>query len=182
MTRSKAIFMLAITTLVISARPAPGDDSGVQDTFFHNIKKLCGARFEGLSVFPEDPGDAFRDKNLVAIIESCDDEVIRIPFHVGDDTSRTWVLTRVDEGLELKHDHRHADGTPDEVTMYGGTTSNTGTFLSQSFPADDYTAKLIPEAATNEWSLTLTADFNGLTYYLERHGKPRFKAKLKRVR
>ena len=182
MTRSIAMFILAVTTLVLSAGPALSGDTDVQDAFFNNIKQLCGARFEGVSVFPEDPGDAFRDKTLLAVIETCSDEVIRIPFHVGEDTSRTWVLTRVDDGLELKHDHRHADGTPDEVTMYGGTTSSPGTGLSQSFPADDYTAKLIPEASTNEWSLTLTADFNGLTYYLERHGKPRFKAMLKRVR
>jgi hypothetical protein len=26
----------------------------------------------------------------------------------------------MEEGLQLKHDHRHEDGTPDEVTMYGG--------------------------------------------------------------
>jgi len=47
---------------------------------------------------------------------------------------------------------------------------------------DDYTAKLIREATANEWSLTSTADYDSMIYYLERHGKPRFKAKLKGVK
>ena len=169
-------------TIWLAPSPASSSETQNQTSFFNNIKSLCGSRFEGAVVFPEDPGDAFRDKTLVAIVESCDDKVIRIPFHVGEDKSRTWVLSHVANGLELKHDHRHADGTPDEVTMYGGTTNSPGSDLSQSFPADDYTAKLIPEAATNVWSLTLSADSDVMTYYLERHGKPRFKAKLKRVR
>ena len=42
--------------------------------------------------------------------------------------------------------------------------------------------KLVPEAATNEWFLTVTADGQQLTYYLERHGKPRFEATLQRAR
>ena len=142
---------------------------------------MCGARFVGQSTFPEDPGHAWRGKTLVADVESCDEREIRIPFHVGEDTSRTWVLSRVADGLELKHDHRHADGTPDEITFYGSTTTRPGTELSQSFPVDAHTAKLIPDAASNEWSLTLSEDGSKLTYYLERHGKPRFRAELKRV-
>jgi hypothetical protein len=34
---------------------------------------------------------------------------------------------------------------------------------------------------SNEWFLSLAADGPGLTYYLERHGKPRFRAELRRV-
>ena len=73
---------------------------------------------------------------------------------------------------------RRADGTPDEVTLYGGVAVDAGSALSQSFPADRYTANLIPEAATNEWFLSFSADGQELTYYLERHGKARFKAVL----
>lgn len=149
-----------------------------QQAFFDRVKSMCGARFEGDSVFPEDPGDAFRDQLLVAVVESCGDDEIRIPFMVGADTSRTWVLKRTVKGLQLKHDHRHADGTPDEVTLYGGVALDAGSSLSQSFPADSYTAGLIPEASTNEWFLSFSDDGQELTYYLERHGKPRFKAVL----
>jgi len=153
-----------------------------QQAFFDKVKSMCGTRFEGKSVFPEDPSDSFSGKLLVAVIETCGDDEIRIPFMVGPDTSRTWVLKRTVNGLQLKHDHRHADGTPDEVTLYGGVAVDTGSAISQSFPADSYTADLIPEASTNEWFLSFSADGQELTYYLERHGKPRFKAVLnKRV-
>jgi hypothetical protein len=168
--------LLVVSQLTFAAETTP------QDEFFNHISELCGARYEGKSTFPEDPGDAFRGQLLVAVIETCGDEVIRIPFHVGEDSSRTWVLTRTPDGLELKHDHRHEDGTADEVSMYGGTSKSPGTALSQSFPADAYTAELIPDAATNEWALSLSADAAEMTYYLERHGNPRFKAILHRVK
>ena len=67
------------------------------------------------------------------------------------------------------------------ITNYGGTVHSVGTPYSQSFPADGFTARLIPEAATNVWTLTFTKDFSELTYHLTRHDKPRFTAVLKRV-
>lgn len=162
-----------------SPAPTPALDTN-QQAFFDMVKSMCGARFEGKSVFPDDPGDAFRDQLLVAVIETCDADEIRIPFIVGSDTSRTWLLARTVNGLQFKHDHRHADGTPDEVTLYGGIAIEAGSPLSQSFPADSYTADLIPEASTNEWFLSFSDDGQQLTYYLERHGKARFKAVLSR--
>jgi len=171
-------FLLLFTTMIGQATFAGQTES--QDAFFQQISSLCGVHFVGRSVFPEDPGDAWRDKQLVANIKTCTAEEIRIPFIVGDDHSRTWILRRVEGGLQLKHDHRHADGTPDTVTLYGGTTNDAGSHLSQSFPADAYTAGLIPEASTNEWFLTFSEDGNELIYYLERNGQPRFKAVLQK--
>ena len=171
-----AVF-LAVLVSVIGQTSFAGQTES-QDAFFRQISALCDARFVGQSVFPEDPGDAWRDKVLVAHIESCTADEIRIPFIVGDDHSRTWILRRVEGGIQLKHDHRHADGTPDKVTMYGGTTQSAGSHLSQSFPADAYTKDLIPEASTNEWFLSFNEDSSELTYYLERNDLPRFKAKL----
>lgn len=169
-----AVF-LAVLVSVIGQTSFAGQTES-QDAFFRQISALCDARFVGQSVFPEDPGDAWRDKVLVAHIESCTADEIRIPFIVGDDHSRTWILRRVEGGIQLKHDHRHADGTPDKVTMYGGTTQSAGSHLSQSFPADAYTKDLIPEASTNEWFLSFNEDSSELTYYLERNDLPRFKA------
>jgi hypothetical protein len=156
------------------------DPSESQQAFFRTLASLCGANFTGQAVFPEDPGDAWRGQELVAKFETCEDNEVRIPFIVGEDHSRTWVLSRVEGGLQLKHDHRHADGTPVEVTWYGGTTQGSGSRLAQSFPADAHTAELIPEASTNEWFLSLNDDVTELTYYLERHGQPRFRAVLRR--
>ena len=170
-----------VTAQSQQAKPTPTLTTN-QQAFFDQVKSLCGARYEGKSVFPEDPGDAFRGQLLVAVIESCGDDEIRIPFLVGPDASRTWVLKPTAEGLQLKHDHRHEDGTPDEVTLYGGVATDPGSPISQSFPADSYTANLIPEAASNEWFLSFSADGQKLTYYLERHGKPRFKAVLSKAK
>ena len=168
---------ICAASLVGSALGSPTPE---QEHFFQRLGELCGATFTGTTVFPDDPGEDWKGQVLVAHIETCGERELRVPFSVGENRSRTWIIRKVEDGLELKHDHRHPDGTPDEVTLYGGTTRAPGTALAQSFPADDYTADLIPEAATNEWFLSLSEDASELTYYLERHGKPRFKAVLKR--
>ena len=170
------VFTLLITFFLSQATIAGQTET--QDAFFRQLESLCGARFSGLSSFPEDPGDAWRGKTLVAHFKTCEANEIRVPFVVGEDHSRTWILRRVEGGLQLQHDHRHEDGTPDEITMYGGTTTSAGSELAQSFPADAYTAALIPEAATNEWFISFNQDGTELTYYLERHGQPRFRAVL----
>lgn len=181
------IAMVCLTTVLLSVGSAFAQHQTEsrrlenQELYFARIKSLCGARYEGQSVFPEDPGDGFRDKLLVAVIQTCDEDEIRIPFIVGDDHSRTWILKKTSDGLQFKHDHRHEDGTADKITLYGGTAIGSGTQQAQSFPADDYTAMLIPEASTNEWFLSLSDDNSEMVYYLERHKKPRFKAILKRV-
>lgn len=58
------------------------------------------------------------------------------------------------------------------MTQYGGDTTSPGTPAEQSFPADAFTAQLLPEAATNVWTLTLEAG-ERLIYHLTRHGEPR---------
>jgi hypothetical protein len=82
-------------------------------------------------------------------VRSCETDRIRIPFFVGENRSRTWVLTRKGDRIELKHDHRHQNGKPDAVTMYGGTTTNTGMAIRQFFPADEDTVKVVPAPANN---------------------------------
>ncbi len=131
--------------------------------------------------FPSDPKHDFAGKTLRAHIATCSSTEVRVPFQVGEDRSRTWVFTRSPSGLQLQHDHRHADGTPDPVTMYGGFANASGSALMQTFPADPYTAKLIPAAATNVWTVHLSPDGSELTYQLERDGKLRFVAVLKRT-
>jgi hypothetical protein len=146
------------------------------DSFFNHLTKHCGKTYIGQTVFPEDPGDDFAGKELIMYVKDCSDSEIRVPFKVGEDTSRTWVFSKTDKGLLLKHDHRHADGTPDEVTMYGGYANDLSTAIQNDFAADEHTAKLLPEAKTNVWSLSFDEENNTFIYYLERHAKPRYKA------
>jgi hypothetical protein len=177
---------LRTTALVLAAalalpwRAASAGDA--RAAFFANLGKLCGAVYEGASVAPDDGGAAFAGKRLSATVEACDASEIRIPFAVGEDRSRTWIVTRSAAGLVLRHDHRHADGAPDAQTMYGGGAGSDGSAIAQHFRADDYTATLIPAAATNVWTLTLSPDGRKLGYLLERDGKPRFKAALLQTR
>ncbi|MRX27107.1 hypothetical protein [Kangiella sp. HZ709] len=155
-------------------------DTAMQDAYFQSLILQCGKTFVGKTVFPDDPNHDFAGKTLVAHLQSCTDKEIRIPFQVGEDKSRTWIVTKTEQGLLLKHDHRHKDGTPDEITMYGGYAGSykgsKGAPFKQHFLADKYTAKLIPAASSNVWTISLDPEKMQLTYDLERHQKPRYKA------
>ncbi len=172
--------ILALTALASASElvgdPAVSANAGAAALFFQNVRKLCGQRFEGATEFPKDePGHPLAGKKLSISIEQCSDKEIRIPLQAEEDKSRTWILTLAEGRLLLKHDHRHADGTPDKVTMYGGWAAE-GDANRQRFPADSETAKLIPEAATNIWTLEIDAAKEQFIYALERNGQPRYKA------
>lgn len=129
-----------------------------QEAFFANLSRLCGQSFEG-RVVTTDAADAnFASQRLAMQVRECTDSEIRVPFHVGENRSRTWVITRTDNGLRLKHDHRHEDGTEDALTQYGGDTVGEGTAERQEFPADEFSRTLfvnnnIPQSTTNVWAV-----------------------------
>ncbi len=148
----------------------PVDTTGAKQ-FWDRLKNHCGKTFGG-KIVNAPAGDDFYGKRLVMHVLSCSDDEILIPFNVGDNRSRTWVLKYKNNRIELKHDHRHEDGTSDEVTMYGGTTSNSGLPSLAVFPADEETATIIPAAANNVWWVTL--DETAFTYNLRRIGTDRF--------
>jgi hypothetical protein len=144
------------------------------DIFWNNLQNLCGKAFAGTVAAAPAEDTTFKDKELVMHVRSCEKNRVRIPFFVGVDKSRTWVLTRQKNGrILLKHDHRHEDGKPDKVTMYGGLASNSGSSTRQMFPADDETVKVIAAAATNVWWIDLV---NGdyFSYNLRRMGTERY--------
>ena len=175
--RATFLPLLMLTALAVSPKsPAASQSEAAPTLFFQNLKKLCGQRLEGATEFPlDEPGHPLAGKKLTISVEQCSDNEIRIPLQAGEDKSRTWILTLREGRLLLKHDHRHADGTPDKVTMYGGWAAE-GDANRQRFPADSETAKLIPEAATNVWTLEIDAANGQFIYALERHGQPRYKA------
>ncbi len=144
------------------------------ETFWANLKTLCGKAFAGeIAADTATTDSAFKDKELIMHVRSCTDNQIKIPFFVGEDKSRTWVLTKQTNGLILlKHDHRHEDGSPDKVTMYGGLSTNSNFPNRQIFPADQETTDLLPAAAGNVWWIDLTVgDF--FSYNLRRIGTDR---------
>lgn len=143
-----------------------------QNDFWVELEAMCGQAFEGRVTNSEPPDDEMSRARLVMHVRECNDTEIRVPFHVGDDRSRTWVFTRTESGLRLKHDHRHEDGSEDEVTQYGGDTDAPGTNHIQEFRADDHTATLIPAAATNVWTVEIHPGAT-FVYALRREGTDR---------
>jgi hypothetical protein len=125
-----------------------------QEAFWRAIEALCGMAFERV------------DAPYIMHVRQCFPNEIRIPVHVGSEDgepwnrSRTWVVTRTPEGLRLKHDHRHEDGSHDEITQYGGDTVDAGSSGVQTFPADAYTQDVIGElvrgAENNIWRMEIT--------------------------
>lgn len=164
--------------LAACASTTPRDVPAPQSTFFDRIGQLCGKAFAGRIVAdqPAPTGvDPFTGKTLVMHVRECSGDTIRIPFHVGDDRSRTWVLTRTASGLRLKHDHRHEDGSADAVTMYGGETQSPGTVSRQEFPVDAESQAMFTREGrsvsnTNVWAMEI-APGRSFVYELAREGR-----------
>ncbi|HEY9184733.1 MAG TPA: hypothetical protein VIM94_05370 [Salegentibacter sp.] len=137
------------------------------EKFWTQLQGHCGEAYQG-TITSDNPGEDYAGRKLIMHVRSCDENIIKIPFFVGDDKSRTWVLTFKDNRIKLKHDHRNRDGSEDKITQYGGLATNTGLADLQVFPADAETADLLPAAATNVWFIGL--DKESFTYNLKRIG------------
>jgi hypothetical protein len=142
------------------------------DDYWSHLSALCGKAFEGELMEHPAGENGFVGQALVMHVRDCSEQRIRIPFMVGENRSRTWVLTRKGDRLELKHDHRHEGGTPEEVTMYGGMSTNLGRAHEQYFPADEQTREVIEAAFSNVWVMRVYPD-EKFTYGLWRLGTPR---------
>jgi hypothetical protein len=188
-TSASAASLLAVALLFGScaepAEPEPAAtaapaEAAPADAFLARIAQHCGEAFAGNIIANEPPpaaDDPFVGKPLVMHVRECSEKQIKIPFHVGEDHSRTWVLTRTDGGLQLEHDHRHADGTDDEVTMYGGAPASAGTPTRQEFPVDERSIKMFEAAGltasvVNVWAMEIEPGRRFL-YELARPGQGR---------
>jgi len=85
------------------------------------------------------------------------------------------VITRTAEGLRLKHDHRHADGSEDELTQYGGDTIGPGSDRRQEFPVDAFSRELFERtqrsvSTTNVWAMEIEPG-RRFVYELARPGR-----------
>lgn len=147
-------------------------DQTASEKFWNQLKTHCNKTYEGEIISGGKEGDGFTGKKLVMHVRSCEENDIKIPFFVGEDKSRTWVLHKnTDKILTLKHDHRNQDGSEESLTQYGGTASNLGLENLQMFPADAHTTSILPKAASNVWWFTI--DPESFTYNLFRVGSDR---------
>ncbi len=163
---------LFISNSALAALPVPSIQS--HDLFFDNLSKHCGKAFAGKLVAGGTANDSFSTNQLIMHVRSCKKNELQIPFHVGQDASRTWLISKTGSGLSLKHDHRHKDGSSDKSTMYGGHTIDPGWPQAQSFPADHYSKELfvksgIPQSIGNTWHMYIYPE--KFSYRLTREGK-----------
>ena len=147
---------------------------GPHQQFFDAIAKQCGKAFAGRLVSTDAADVDMANKTMVMHVSNCSANEIRIPFQVGEDRSRTWVLTRTRQGLRLKHDHRHLDGSEDAITQYGGYTTTEGSVTRQEFSVDLesialFTANAMHVSNTNVWGVEI--DANRFAYELRREGR-----------
>jgi hypothetical protein len=161
----KIASLLAAAALISlsSAGVAAASAAPAQDDFLARLNALCGQRFEGRVVTTDTADARFASERLTMHVRDCSADEVRIPFAVGSDRSRTWVVTRTDAGLRLKHDHRHEDGTTDVLHWYGGDTANAGTAERQEFPVDAESVALFNAndaavSTTNVWAMEVHPD------------------------
>ena len=182
MARVLHVPLTVILTLVGSGGCGGGSDTGrdgeaaaetgSQAVFWQSLVDLCGEASAGRATVAPEGDTVVAGKDLVMHIRECGARAIRIPFLVGENRSRTWVLTRTDSSIALAHDHRHEDGTSESNTGYGGETVVPGTAQRQAFPADRPAGELEHPDGTNVWTMEL--DPGGtFVYSLHRMGSDR---------
>ncbi|NMW32377.1 hypothetical protein HKD42_09920 [Altererythrobacter sp. RZ02] len=159
----------AILALAACGQQSAPAETAPQDAFWAALSSHCGKAFNG-RLTSQDAADAdMAGSAMVMHVRECSDTSISVPFHIQEadgewNRSRTWVVTRTGDGpntgpntgLRLKHDHRHKDGEPDAVTMYGGDTADAGEAGAQQFPVDQFSIDMFKRegldvSVTNVW-------------------------------
>ena len=133
------------------------------EAFWQQLSLHCGMQYQGVMVSDDEVDADFASANMLARFEQCSASEIRVPFWVGDDKSRTWVFTRQGETIEFRHEHRHSDGSFDEVTGYGGFGESTGVNGQFDFPADEQTKAVfnatgLTVSLVNVWTVESSAE------------------------
>jgi hypothetical protein len=164
MNLAKRVSVAPALLLLLSACVTPTTPADPQARFWAALESHCGKAYAGRMVTADAADADLAGSAMVMAVTECSDTRIAVPFHVQNpdgtwDRSRTWLITRNPAGgLRLKHDHRHADGAPDAVTLYGGDTADRGSARAQSFAVDAESIAMFtrsgPSASvTNVWTV-----------------------------
>jgi len=151
------LFWVVAASVVAMTSAAFGGTNHV----FDDLKDLCGKAFEGRVVEDSSRSDDWSKNRIVMHIRDCSDGQVKVPLHVGDNRSRVWIITKLPDGnMQLKHDHRHEDGTSDTVTMYGGHTRVIASVSNLDFPVDaesieSFKANGLEASVTNVWQMRI---------------------------
>ncbi len=144
--------------------------------FLKNLASLCGQSFRGQETYMAPGRESWAEKDFVMHVVLCESDQVHIPFHLDDDTSRTWMFLVENGRLRFRHDHRYPDGTPEEMTLYGGYSDGTGTPFVQRFPADQYTVDLLTDTLDRQWNVVMDENLTRFSYQLQYMGEVVFQA------
>ena len=175
--------LLAVAGCVAPGKTVPVQlavaEEDAQARFMAALAGHCGNAYAGRLVSTDAADADMAGRAMVVHFRECSGDRMAIPFHVQAedgtwDRSRTWLVTRTATGLRLKHDHRHADGSADAVTFYGGDTADSGSAGAQDFPVDAesiamFRANGLDKSVTNVWRVEITPAT--YTYQLSRAGR-----------
>jgi hypothetical protein len=156
--------MMMSLAVFLSACGVSSDDP--REAFFENLTALCGGSYLGQITSDQAVDADWIASVLIVGPVTCEADEIRMPLAVGDDTSRTWVVSRSEDELEFRHEHIEPDGSPSAVTQYGGFASVGGSAERQEFPADERTRENFYEngltaSLPNIWTLSFDGDTLG---------------------
>ena len=145
------------------------------DMFFRDMSSICGKSFAGKLAAGDETDASFANADMRAHARECSANEVRIAFDVGEDRSRTWIITRTQGGLRPKHRHMLKDGAEDPVSQYGGDTLQAGTAMRQEFPADAYSKMMFTKEGrtvsnSNVWAFEIEPT-RTLIYELARPGR-----------
>ena len=171
--------VIAVLALPGCASPQSTAAGDAQGDFMAALASHCGKAYAGRLVSTDAADADMAGRAMVVHFRECSATRMAIPFHVAAadgswDRSRTWLITRGPAGLRLAHDHRHADGSADAVTMYGGETADRGQAGAQVFPVDaqsiaTFRANGLDRSVTNVWQVEVSA--GTYAYQLSREGR-----------
>ncbi len=186
---SRTFFLFILGFFMVSCGGGPQQDGtgggaggqhvsmpDVQQAFFDNLSGLCGSSFRGEETYMAPGRESWAGKDMVMHVTLCEPARLYIPFHLGEDHSRTWMFLVEDGRLRFRHDHRYPDGTPEELTMYGGYANDSGTPFRQHFPADEYTIELLTDTLQRQWNVVMDEGMQVFSYQLQYKGVLVFQA------
>lgn len=165
---------ICVAAALLAVSCAGEQSTAPADAFMAGLAAHCGNAYAGKLVSTDESDAAFASEHLVMHVRTCSPGDIRVPLHVGENRSRTWVITRTETGLRLKHDHRHEDGSEDVVTQYGGDSAELSSASRVEFPVDQFSIDLftregLTASVTNVWAMEITNDM--FAYELSRENR-----------
>lgn len=197
----------AISSTIAAKAPASQDQQRHHVTaldahtlaFLRAFMPWCGQSVTGTIVVDNAKDPRFDGKDLRLQIADCHaltsavsqaslkpsaEPLLRMPFQVGTDKSRTWLFSLTAQGLHFQHQHLHADGQPDTVSMYGGYLAQVEVLPSlqvrYDFPADEFSKSMFTKhnmavSNANTWQIVLQYDAHqrliAMQYQLVRPGR-----------